>query len=94
MNDELRPKFILITATSGMYSSLKSLPKPPNVLSASRTLRSISADDIYPIGVKWSPFLTPGIARKNSSPPPFFKRKRPVITGAASLLSPCQGRLQ
>ncbi len=56
--NEMHPKFILFTATSGMYSSLKSLPKPPNILSASRTLRCISADDIYPIGVKWSPFLT------------------------------------
>ena len=62
--NEIHPKFILFTATSGMYSSLKSLPKPPNVLSASRTLRFISADDIYPIGVKWSPFFTPGISRK------------------------------
>jgi len=81
---EIHPKFILFTATSGMYSTLKSLPKPPNVLSASRTLRFISADDIYPIGVKWSPFFTPGISRKNSSPPPFFKRKRPVFTGVAA----------
>jgi hypothetical protein len=84
MNDEMHPKFILITATSGMYSSLKSLPKPPSVLSASRTLRCTSADDIYPIGVKWSPFLTPGISRKNSNPLPFFKRKRPVFTGVAA----------
>ena len=83
--NEMHPKFILFTATSGMYSSLKSLPKPPNVLSASRTLRIISADDIYPIGVKWSPFLTPGmVSRKNSSPPPFFNRKRPVFTGVAA----------
>jgi hypothetical protein len=85
MNDDMHPKFILITATSGMYSSLKPLPKPPSVLSASRTLRCISVDDIYPIGVKkWSPFLTPGISRENSSPPPFFKRKRPVFTGVAA----------
>jgi len=92
--NEMHPNFIQLIATSGMYSSLKSLPKPPNVLSASRTLRCISADDIYPIGVKWSPFLTPGLTRKNSSPPPFFKRKRPALTGADSHLSPCQGRLQ
>ena len=84
MNDEMHPNFILIAATSGMYSSLKSLPKPPNVLSASRTLRCISADDIYPIGVKWSPFLIPGISRENSSPPPFFERKRPVFTGVTT----------
>jgi len=89
--NEMHPKFILFTATSGMYGSLKSLPKPPNVLSASRTLRCISADDIYPIGVKWSPFLTPGISRKNSSPPPFFNWKRPALTGAVN--TPCQGRL-
>ena len=82
--NEMHPKFILFTATSGMYSSLKSLPKPPNVLSASRILRYISADDIYPIGVKWDPFLTSGISRENSSPPPFFKRKRPVFTGLAT----------
>ena len=60
--NEIHPKFILFTATSGMYNSRKSLPKPPNVLSASRILRYISADDIYPIGVKWSPFFTPGIS--------------------------------
>ena len=83
--NEMHPKIILFTATSGMYSSLKSLPKPPNVLSASRTLRFISADDIYPIGVKWSPFLTPGmVSRINSSPPPFFNRKRPVFTRIAA----------
>ena len=70
--NEMHPEFQLLTATNGMYSSLKSLPKPPSVLSASRTLRCISADDIYPIGVKWSPFLTPGYTRNNSSPPPFY----------------------
>ena len=62
--NEMHPEFILLTATSGMYSSLKSLPKPPNVYSASRTLRFISADDIYPIGVKWSPFLIPGMVSR------------------------------
>ena len=81
--NEIHPKFILFTATSGMYNSRKSLPKPPNVLSASRILRYISADDIYPIGVKWSPFFTPGISRKNSSPPPFFNRKRLGFTEVA-----------
>ena len=69
--NEMHPEFQHLTATSGMYSSLKSLPKPPSVFSASRTLRCISADDIYPIGVKWSPFFTPGLTRNNSSPPPF-----------------------
>jgi len=83
--NEMHPEFILLTATSGMYGSLKSLPKPPSVLSASRTLRCISADDTYPIGVKWSPFLSPGLSRKNSNPPPFFfNRKRPVFTGVAA----------
>mgnify|MGYP000854667373 FL=1 len=61
--NEMHPEFQLLTATSGMYSSLKSLPKPPNVFNASRTLRCISADDIYPIGVEWSPFLTSGKSR-------------------------------
>ena len=62
--NEMHPEFKLFKATSGMYGSLKSLPKPPSIFSASRTLRCISADDIYPIGVKWSPFLIPGNFRK------------------------------
>ena len=78
--NEMHPKYLRLKATSGMYSSLKSLPKPPSVLSASRTLRCISADDIYPIGVKWNPFLALSFTQKNSSPPPFFKRPRPVFS--------------
>ena len=58
--NEMHPQFARLLVVGGMCSSLKSPPKPPNVPSASRTLRCISADDIYPIGVKWSPFLTPG----------------------------------
>ena len=58
--NEMHPQFVWLLVFGGMCSSLKSPPKPPNVASASRTLRCISADDIYPIGVKWSPFLTPG----------------------------------
>jgi hypothetical protein len=56
----MHPKFEVLKATSGMCSSLKPLPKPPNVLSASRTLRSLSADDIYPIGVAWNLIFTAG----------------------------------
>jgi hypothetical protein len=77
----MHPKFELSEATSGMYASLKPLPKPPNVLSASRVLRSISADDVHPIGVTWNLFLTLGLAQQNSSPPPFFKRTRPAFSG-------------
>ena len=77
----MHPEFDLLKATSGMRASLKPLPKPPNVLSASRILRLISADDIRPIGVKWNPFLTLGLARHNSNPPPFFKRIRPAFSG-------------
>ena len=62
--NEMHPEFKLSKATSGMYRSLKPFPKPPSVINASRTLRCISADDIYPIGVKWIPFLTPGKSRK------------------------------
>jgi hypothetical protein len=69
--NEMHPKFDRLLGVGGMCSSLKSPPKPPNVMSAGRTLRCISADDIYPIGVKWSPFFTPGLTRNNSSPPPF-----------------------
>ena len=58
--NELHPEFDLLKATSGMCTSLKPLPKPPNVLSASRVLRSISADEIHPIGVAWNLFLTVG----------------------------------
>jgi len=59
--NEMHPQFVWLLVFDGMCSSLKSPPKPPNVASAGRTLRCISADDaIYPIGVKWSPFLTPG----------------------------------
>ena len=48
--NEMHPEFELLKATSGRRASLKPLPKPPNVLSASRDLRSISADEIHPIG--------------------------------------------
>ena len=58
--NEMHPQYVWLLVVGGMCSSLKSLPKPPNVPSAGRTLRCISADVIYPIGVKWSPFLTPG----------------------------------
>ena len=91
--NEMHPEFKILTATSGMYSSLKSLPKPPSVLSASRTLRCISADDIYPIGVKWSPFLNPGIARKKVARLLSSKGKRPAVSGAEGSKAPCQGRL-
>ncbi|PIP73548.1 MAG: hypothetical protein COW89_02405 [Nitrospinae bacterium CG22_combo_CG10-13_8_21_14_all_47_10] len=77
---EMHPKFDFLKATSGMRASLKPLPKPPNVLSASRVLRSISADDFHPIGVKWNLFLALGLARQNSNPPPFFKRTRPAFS--------------
>ena len=62
--NEMHPQFARLLVVGGMCSSLKSPPKPPNVPSASRTLRCISADDIYPIGVKWIPFLIPGKSRK------------------------------
>jgi len=92
--NETHPKISRLVVTPGMCSSLKSLPKPPNVPSASRTLRRISADDIYPIGVKWSPFLTSGLNRNNSSPPPFYQKEapRPYRIEVATLLSPRQGR--
>jgi hypothetical protein len=78
--NEMHPKFDFLKATSGMRTNLKSLPKPPNVLSASRILRLISADDFHPIGVTWNLFLTLGLARQNSSPPPFFIRTRPAFS--------------
>jgi hypothetical protein len=56
----MHPKFELLNATSGMRSSLKPLPKPPNVFSASRILRTISADDVHPIGVAWNLIFTAG----------------------------------
>ena len=91
--NEMHPEIQLLTATSGMYSSLKSLPKPPSVLSASRTLRCISADDIYPIGVKWSPFLNLGIAQKKVARLLSSKGKHPAVSGAEGYKAPCQGRL-
>ena len=91
--NEMHPKFLSLKATSGMYSSLKSLPKPPSVLSASRTLRCISADDIYPIGVKWSPFLKSVKVREKVARLLSSKRKRPVLTRPEGLATPCQGRL-
>ena len=92
--NEMHPKFLHLKGISGMYSSLKSLPKPPSVLSASRTLRCISADDIYPIGVKWSPFLNLGIAQKKVARFLSSAGKRPAVTGAEGLYARCQGRLQ
>ena len=91
--NEMHPKLLQPKATSGMYSSLKSLPKPPSVLSASRTLRCISADDIYPIGVKWNPFLNSGIARKKVARLLSSKGKHPAVSGAEGYKAPCQGRL-
>jgi hypothetical protein len=79
MND-MHPKFNFLKATSGMRVSVKPLPKPPNVLNASRALRLISADDSHPIGVTWNLFLTLGLHQKNSSPPPFFIRTRPAFS--------------
>jgi len=78
--NETHPKFDFLKATSGMCTSLKPLPKPPNVLSASRILRLISADDFHPIGVTWNLFLTLGFTRQNSSPPSFFIRTRPAFS--------------
>ena len=91
--NEMHPQFVRILVFDGMCSSLKSPPKPPNVTSASRTLRCISADDIYPIGVNWSPFLNSGKARKKVARLLSSKRKRPVLTGPEGLAAPCQGRL-
>jgi hypothetical protein len=78
--NEMRPKFNILKATNGMCVSLKPLPKPPNVLSASRALLLISADDSHPIGVIWNLFLTLGLTLQNSSPPPFFIRTRPAFS--------------
>jgi hypothetical protein len=78
--NEMHLKFYFLKATSGMRASLKPLLKPPNVLSASRVLRLISADDFHPIGVTWNLFLTLGLTQKNSSPPPFFIRSRPAFS--------------
>jgi hypothetical protein len=79
MND-VHPKFELLEATSGMHISLKPLPKPPKILSASRILRSVSVQDVHPIGVKWNLFSTSGLARQNSNPLPFFYRTRPTFS--------------
>jgi hypothetical protein len=78
--NEMHPKFDFLKATSGMRASLKLLPKPPNVLSATRVLLLISVDDFYPIGVTWNLFLTLGLTLQNSSPPPFFTRSRPAFS--------------
>ena len=91
--NEMHPKLLQLKATSGMYISLKSLPKPPSVLSASRTLRCISADDIYPIGVNWNPFLNSGKARKKVARLLSSKGKRPAVSGTEGSEAPCQGRL-
>ena len=78
--NEMHPKFDFLKATNGMRVSLKPLPKPPNVLSASRALLLISVDDFHPIGVIWNLFLTLGLTLQNSSPPPFFIRTRPAFS--------------
>jgi hypothetical protein len=78
--NEMRPKFDFLKATNGVRVSLKALPKPPNVLSASRSLLLISVDDFHPIGVIWNLFLTLGLTLQNSSPPPFFIRMRPAFS--------------
>ena len=87
--NEMHPEFDLLKATSGMRASLKPLPKPQNVLSASRDLRSISADEIHPIGVVWNLFLTLGLARHNSNPPPFFKGCAPPFREFAGIANIC-----
>ena len=94
--NEMHPQFARLLGFGvfgGMCSSLKSPPKPPNVMSAGRTLRCISADGIYPIGVKWSPFLNSGKARKKVARLLSSKGKRPVLTLLKGLVAPCQGRL-
>jgi hypothetical protein len=78
--NEMYPKFNFLEATSGIRAYLKPLPKPPNVLSASRVIRLISADDFHPIGVTWNLFLMLGLTQKNSNPPPFFIRTRPAFS--------------
>ena len=78
--NEMHPKFDFLKATNGMRVSLKPLPKPPNVLSASRVLLLISVDDFHPIGVIWNLFLTLGLTLQNSSPPPFFIGTRPAFS--------------
>ena len=78
--NEMHPKFDFLKATNGMRVSLKPLPKPPNVLSASRALLLISVDDFHPIGVIWNLFLTLGLTLQNSSPPPFFIRMQPTFS--------------
>ena len=85
----MHPEFDLLKATSGMRASLKPLPKPPNVLSASRILRLISADDIRPIGVEWNLFLTLGLARHNSNPPPSLKGYAPPFREFIGIASIC-----
>jgi hypothetical protein len=77
--NKMHSKFNFFKAINGMHTSIKPLPKPPNVPSASRILRSMSADDFYPIGVKWNPFLALGLTRKNSSPLPLFNFYCPVF---------------
>jgi hypothetical protein len=79
MND-MHPKFDFLKATNGMRVSPKPLPKPQNVLSASRALLLISVDDFHPIGVIWNLFLTLGLTLQNSSPPPFFIRTQPAFS--------------
>jgi hypothetical protein len=78
--NKMHPKFDFLKTTSGMRASINPLLKPPNVLSASRVLRLISADDSHPIGVTWNFFLVLGLTQKNSSPPPFFIRSRPAFS--------------
>ena len=78
--NEMHPKFGFLKATNGVRVSVKALPKPPNVLSASRALLLISVDDSHPIGVIWNLLLTLGLTLQNSSPPPFFIRKQTAFS--------------
>jgi hypothetical protein len=76
----MHPKFDFLKAINGMRVSFKPLPEPPNELSASRALLLISVDDFHPLGVIWNLFLTLGLTRQNSSPPPFFIRMQPAFS--------------
>jgi hypothetical protein len=79
MND-MHSKFDFLKATNGMRFSLKPLPKPPNVVSASRALLLISVEDFHPIGVIWNLFLTLSLTLQNSSPSPFFIKTQPAFS--------------
>jgi hypothetical protein len=75
--NEMHSKFDFLKSTNGMRVSLKPLPKPTNVMSASRALLLLSVEDFHPIGVIWNLFLTLGLTLQNSSPPPFFIKTQP-----------------